>query len=75
VVEPGNPDGLARTICEAASKRVELAGMGARARRLAEQRFDRRVATRRFAEVLNSLIKEEMPPRAEASLSPSTGAL
>jgi len=75
VVQPGNADGLAQTIRQAAAQPDKLAAMGVRARRLAERRFDRRVATRRFAEVLDSLMDVELPPSAEAHLSPSPGSL
>jgi glycosyltransferase involved in cell wall biosynthesis len=75
VVQPGDADGLARTIRQAAARPVELAAMGVRSRQLAEQRFDRKVATRRFAEVLSSLMNVELPPGAEAHLAPSTGSL
>ncbi len=75
VVQPGDADGLARTIRQAAGRPAELAAMGVRARQLAEQRFDRKVATRSFAKVLSSLMNEELPPGAEAHLSPSTGSL
>jgi putative colanic acid biosynthesis glycosyltransferase WcaI len=74
VVEPGDADGLARTIRQAAQKPAELAAMGAKARRLAEQRYDRKVATRRFGEVLNSLMGEELPPGTEVQLSASAGS-
>lgn len=75
VVQPGDADSLARTIRDAAGRPGELAAMGVRARQLAEQRFDRKVATRRFGEVLRSLINPTLPPGAEARLSPSTGSL
>ncbi len=75
VVQPGDAEDLARVIQASAGKRAELVAMGARARRLAERKFDRQVATRRFADVLNSLIGDELPPSTEAPLSASTGSL
>jgi colanic acid biosynthesis glycosyl transferase WcaI len=55
VVAPGDVDGLARIICEAASNRSRLDEMGARARALAEKSFDRHIATRRFAVLLRAV--------------------
>jgi colanic acid biosynthesis glycosyl transferase WcaI len=52
VTSPGDSDALVRTIRQAAANREGLTAMGLRARRLAEQRFDRRVVTARFAETL-----------------------
>ncbi|HUY18542.1 MAG TPA: glycosyltransferase family 4 protein [Candidatus Binataceae bacterium] len=75
VVQPGDADGLARTIRQAAAEPAELAAMGVRARQLAEQRFDRNIATRKFAEVLSSLMNGELPPRAQPHFSASTGSL
>jgi len=74
VVNPGDAEGLSRVIRESAGKRAELLAMGARARRLAEECFDRQVATRRFADVLNSVMSDDLPPRAEPRLSASTGS-
>jgi colanic acid biosynthesis glycosyl transferase WcaI len=74
VVNPGDAEGLSRVIQESADKRAELLAMGARARRLAEECFDRRIATRRFADVLNSIVSDDLQPRAEPRLSASTGS-
>jgi colanic acid biosynthesis glycosyl transferase WcaI len=75
VVQPGDAAALARTIRQAAAEPAELAAMGVRARQLAEQRFDRNIATRRFAEVLGSVMGRKLPPRAQPHFSPSTGSL
>ncbi len=55
VVAPGDAEGLAATIAGAAGNLQELRAMGARARRLAEQKYDRAVATRKFDALLASL--------------------
>ncbi|MGH7907927.1 MAG: hypothetical protein ACREP6_14985, partial [Candidatus Binataceae bacterium] len=53
VVEPGNAAALADIIRRAADRRAELRAMGARARRIAEERFDRSVVTREFSALIN----------------------
>jgi colanic acid biosynthesis glycosyl transferase WcaI len=55
VISPDDSEALACTIRDAAANQKRLAAMGMRARRLAEQQFDRRVVTARFAETLMSL--------------------
>ena len=55
VTFPGDVDGLVATIRNALSDPGELKEMGRRARRLAEEQFDRRVVTRRFAQVLEEV--------------------
>jgi colanic acid biosynthesis glycosyl transferase WcaI len=55
VIKPGDSEALASTILAAAANREGLASMGQRARRLAEQHFDRRVVTARFAETLTTM--------------------
>lgn len=55
VVAPGDSRGLASVVQEAAGRPAELRAMGERARMLALERFDRRVVTRRFAEVLTEV--------------------
>jgi glycosyltransferase involved in cell wall biosynthesis len=52
VCAPGDDDALARLVSEALAAPSELHQMGQRARRLARERFDRKVATRRFGEML-----------------------
>lgn len=52
VVSPGDGEGLARAVSEAAYDGCRLLQMGQRARRVAEEKFDRRVVTGRFAEVI-----------------------
>jgi putative colanic acid biosynthesis glycosyltransferase WcaI len=52
VVPPGDPEAMARAISKAAHNRSELLLMGQRARRVAEQEFDRRVVTRKFADAI-----------------------
>jgi colanic acid biosynthesis glycosyl transferase WcaI len=51
-VSPGNAEELALTIRRAASIPGELNAMGIRARRLAEQCFDRKVVARKFIDAL-----------------------
>ena len=55
VVRPGDVDALTRTIRESVDAPERLAQMGARARRLAEQSFDRNKVTSRFGSVLTSV--------------------
>jgi glycosyltransferase involved in cell wall biosynthesis len=54
-VTPDQPRALADAILWCAGHRGELAEMGTRARRLAEERFDRRPTTRRFAQMLSDV--------------------
>jgi putative colanic acid biosynthesis glycosyltransferase WcaI len=56
VVPAGDSAALARAVLEAAKEPAELRMMGSRARRLAEQRFDRRGVTREFAAMLESVV-------------------
>jgi glycosyltransferase involved in cell wall biosynthesis len=56
VVAPGNPAQLAETIGWCADHRCELEKMGRRARRLAEQEYDRKKATHRFAQLLKKIL-------------------
>ena len=55
VSPPGDDSALAKAVLEAVDSPIELKQMGQRARRLACERFDRRVATRRFAAVLSEV--------------------
>jgi glycosyltransferase involved in cell wall biosynthesis len=57
VSAPGDGTALARTVLEAIAAPAELKQMGLRARRLARQRYDRPVATRRFAEMLEDVAR------------------
>ena len=52
VCAPGDDGALARLVSEALAAPSELRQMGQRARRLARERFDRKIATRRFGEML-----------------------
>jgi glycosyltransferase involved in cell wall biosynthesis len=56
VVAPGDSELLAEAIDWCASHRDELAIMGARARRLAETEYDRKIATGRFGQLLHEVI-------------------
>ncbi len=56
VVAPGDAAGLARTISEGMEDPLLLEEMGHRARILAEEAYDRRLVTRRFAEFLETII-------------------
>jgi putative colanic acid biosynthesis glycosyltransferase WcaI len=58
VVPPGDAAGLARAITEAVEDPERLGMMGRRARRIAEDRFDRHVVTRMFGDVLATLNPE-----------------
>jgi len=57
VVPPCQPDALADAICWGANHRGELAAMGRRARSLAEDRFDRRIAIREFEDLFFQLLR------------------
>ena len=52
VVAPGDAEGLARTIRKATSIPAELKVMGIRARRLAEEHYDRKIVVRKFADAV-----------------------
>jgi len=64
VVPPGDPAALAASIVAAAADPVGLAAMGHRARQRAVERYDRRIATARFAQLLHEVAGEG---RLEAS--------
>jgi len=55
VTPPGDVDALVGAIRSAMNNPGQLKEMGHRARRLAEERFERRVVTRRFAELLEGV--------------------
>lgn len=55
VIPPGDVNGLVTTIRNVLSDPGELKEMGRRARRLAEEQFDRRVVTRKFAQLLEAV--------------------
>jgi glycosyltransferase involved in cell wall biosynthesis len=57
VVAPDDVEGLVRTIKQAAADPTALAEMGARARQLAEERFDRRLSAERFAAVVDAAFR------------------
>ena len=65
VVAPDDPRALADAIRWCATHRTALDAMGARARRLAESRFDRRQITRKFSELLASI--GEAPRQGDAA--------
>jgi GDP-L-fucose synthase len=56
VVSPRNHDELAQIIDWCAGHRSQLQEMGLRARRLAEQEYDRKTATGRFAQLLKDVL-------------------
>ena len=73
VVPSGDAAALARTISECRSNPVLLEEMGDRARALAEQKYDRRLITRSFAEFLETIL--HLPPvsgRDDATEAAST---
>jgi len=55
VTPPDDVDGLVKAIRNALSNPGALKEMGRRARRLAEEQFERRVVTRRFAQLLETV--------------------
>jgi len=55
VTPPGDVDGLVTAIRNAMHNPGQLKEMGRRARRLAEEQFERRVVTRRFAQLLEAV--------------------
>lgn len=57
VCAPGDGAGLARTALDAIAAPSELKRMGERARRIARERYDRPVATRRFARMLDDVAR------------------
>jgi glycosyltransferase involved in cell wall biosynthesis len=64
VVPPGDASALARTISDSMRDRARLDDMGRRARALAEQQYDRRIITHRFAEFLKTMVpmRDEIVP-------------
>jgi glycosyltransferase involved in cell wall biosynthesis len=69
VVPPGDAPALARTISDSMHNRPRLEDMGRRARVLAEQQYDRRRVTHRFAEFLKTMVPapdEVMPVPIES---------
>ncbi|MFZ0889782.1 MAG: glycosyltransferase family 4 protein [Candidatus Binataceae bacterium] len=52
VATPGDGANLARVVKQAADDRTAIRMMGQRARRLAEERFDRRLVTRQYADTI-----------------------
>ncbi len=62
VIAPGNPEQLAETIRWCAAHEGERKAMGRRARRLAEQEYDRRRTTGRFATLLENVMGGNAAP-------------
>jgi len=56
-IEPENIFGLYRTICELAGDNLKCNKLGKNARKLAEQKFDRKVAYKQIVEVVKRLAK------------------
>lgn len=71
VVPPNRPDALAEAIARGSTNREELREMGRAARRLAEEQYDRRRITRRFADMLRDVVGGETL-RREEPCSPAT---
>jgi glycosyltransferase involved in cell wall biosynthesis len=61
VSSPGDPERLAATIESLAGQRGQLREMGALARRLAEDRYDRTTATARFELALRDVLGLDLP--------------
>ena len=74
VVAPGDAAALAATITDCIGNRELLAEMGRRARVLAERSYNRRLMTRRFAEVLDA-VRSGRPGFARLDEIESTPAL
>jgi hypothetical protein len=56
LVEPDSAPQIVGAVRWCLTHRAELAAMGARGRRLAEERFDRRTATARFGEIVEEAV-------------------
>ena len=69
VTPPGDPVRLARAITEALEDPSRLNEMGRRARLLAENRFDRRDVTRRFAHLLEAVVSDATARTAKPARS------
>jgi colanic acid biosynthesis glycosyl transferase WcaI len=65
VAPPGQPEALAEGIEMLADRQWDLEMMGHRARRLAEQQFDRHQVTARFATLLESMLEQGAGSRAQ----------
>jgi glycosyltransferase involved in cell wall biosynthesis len=61
VSSPGNPERLAAAIESLACRHLDVCDMGARARHLAEEQFDRRPTTARFALALRDILGLDSP--------------
>lgn len=75
VVPPGNPERLAEMIAWCADHRSELEVMGRRGRRLAEQEYDRKTTTGRFAKLLNNVLAGNPAGDLDATWIRDIGAL
>jgi len=53
-IDPGDASALAKAVLEIRDR--DLAELGANARRAFEQRFERRIAARRYAELLTAVV-------------------
>jgi hypothetical protein len=62
VAPPGEPATLASQIQQCAADAQKLAAMGDRARDLAVQKFDRRLAAERFAELIDGMLCDSSDP-------------
>jgi colanic acid biosynthesis glycosyl transferase WcaI len=58
VVPPGDASAVATAICNAIENRDELAACGERARKRAEDVYDRRIVTARFADLLTRVLHD-----------------
>jgi glycosyltransferase involved in cell wall biosynthesis len=63
VVPPADLDGIAGAILAASSNRAETLSMGARGRRLAEECFNRADASRRFADLIEKVLRNHRSGR------------
>jgi glycosyltransferase involved in cell wall biosynthesis len=66
VVPPGDAAHLADTLRHAADNAEEVHAMGRRARQVAEEKFDRKIITAKFAEVLAAA----NPSRLDGTVQP-----
>jgi glycosyltransferase involved in cell wall biosynthesis len=69
VTAPGDPKSLADQIRVCADQRQELSDMGARARELSKERFDRRMITSRMGELLSEILGQASITSTEAIAS------
>lgn len=75
VVSPCDPQELAKAVRWGVDHRSDLIAMGANARNLAEERYDRRICTREFRRMLRTVLLGKIKPRhrRKEPLDPQVG--